>query len=66
MSENRINSYRTEESKWPFGASTSEFVQGLPLSPSATTFELYAVAWVLSKRDYELNKLFNGPFDYQI
>jgi hypothetical protein len=67
MSENRINSYRGEAlPNWPFGINSSEYEGQLPTAQAASTQDLYAIAWGLAKRDYEMNRLFNGPFDYEI
>ena len=32
----------------------------------AITPDLYAMAWTLAQRDYELDKLFNAPLDWEI
>lgn len=66
MNENRINFYRNDESsRWPHGIDSREFRSQQP-TQSATLQDLFAVAWGLAKRDYEMNRLFNGPFDYEI
>lgn len=66
MSENRINSYRSgEATRWPHGIDDREYEPRPPLQ-SASLQDLYAVAWALAKRDCDMNRLFNGPFDYEI
>lgn len=67
MGENRITDDRFRDPPaWPHGVSTAEFYASLPTAQPASSMDLYAVAWTLAQRDYELNLLFNPPPDFQI
>ena len=64
--ENRISDYT---SPWgdgsPFDASSAEYQAQIPVQNVGAT-DLYAAAWTLAQRDYELDKLFNASFYYEI
>lgn len=67
MGENRIRAYGAEpNAAWPTGLLRDACIVESPASQTVRTTDLYSAAWSLSQRDFELNKLFNGPFDYQI
>jgi hypothetical protein len=67
MSENRITDFNAQgENRWPFKVSMPEFQAQNPVTQAAATRDLYAVAWTLSQRDYELDKLFNAAYYYEI
>lgn len=67
MSDNRITDYSMPQGdRWPFEVSTPAFQAQMPVAQAAGTADLYAVAWTLAQRDYELDRLFNAAFYYEI
>jgi len=72
MNDNRISDYSMYPGDgWAFEVSTP--ATGMPaigaptvIAQSAGTADLYAAAWAMAQRDFELDRLFNAAFYYEI
>jgi hypothetical protein len=65
--ENRISNFaRPSGDGWPFDASRAEHQAQIPVVQNVGAADVYAAAWTLAQRDYELDKLFNASFYYEI
>ena len=67
MKDNRISDYSMFSGDgWAFEISTPAAVAPTAITQSAGTADLYAAAWSMAQRDFELDRLFNAAFYYEI
>ena len=69
--ENMLGNDRTEGfampgDRWPVVISSAEIQAPNPVLQAAATADLYAAAWSMAQRDFELDRLFNAAFYYEI
>lgn len=64
--ENRIPDSFRFGMQLPFEISTVKAPDQTPATPAASISELYAAAWAKAQQDYELDRLFNAEFYYEI
>jgi hypothetical protein len=66
MFENRISQWLPGEGEAPAAAWAAN-PWAPPVKPeNAATTDIFAAAWTQSQRDYELDRLFNASFYYEI
>jgi hypothetical protein len=67
MNDNRISDYSMFSGDgWPFEVSTPAATVPTVIAQYAGTADLYAAAWAMAQRDFELDRLFNAAFYYEI
>jgi hypothetical protein len=67
MNDNRISDYSMYPGDgWAFEVSTPAAAAPTVIAQSAGTADLYAAAWAMAQRDFELDRLFNAAFYYEI
>jgi len=67
MNDNRISDYSMFSGDgWAFEVSTSAAADPTAIAQAAGTADLYAAAWAMAQRDFELDRLFNAAFYYEI
>ena len=67
MGDNRISDHSMFAGDGgAFEVSTPAAALPMAIAPAAGTADLYATAWAMAQRDYELDRLFNAAFYYEI